>query len=540
MAFLPTAGEKPQPDILGRPIVFYAILLGAILLGYGYKLFSFSLGIDEESNALVGNMVHPWLSQGRWGMALLNGLILPQPVMPVVPTALALAGIAGGLYLFLCQITSRSLALLGGLAVGLVFPTLPFTLAFTILSYGVGAGALCVGFFAVHGPRQSLKSSLLAILAGALAISIYQPFVACLAIATILIVLHAAIRTDNALAACRLGIRLVICAVVGLTLYLALDWLIRLLTHTPKTYLQDQLVLDDLLKNPRQRLGVSWHRVVEVLTICSRIFGASAPLANVVLDGSALWLLFLAVARGSLFTRLLKVLCLLAPLVILTLLDALMVVAMPLRSMIYVSFLIAGIVGLAVEMAPQRGRLLIATLLCLAVLSEATVTNRLFLTAQLTYDQDKNLAQQIVTRIEMQPGLDLQAQPLNLIASGAWHEQPTILTSPHGAPDDALGASFFNWDLGNRGRMASILNLYGLPNLNGSYYTLLARKAPFPAMLQALAAMPNWPAEGSVRVFDHDTILLKFGDFSIPQLIDLCDIDLKTYCPAGYVSPVSH
>jgi hypothetical protein len=83
------AGQSPIDDLLlrNRVRVFWGLAFFALFaLLYGYKLFHFAISIDEEYGFYrTSPMV--WIAQGRWGIALVEWLFLPQAAMPVVPIA---------------------------------------------------------------------------------------------------------------------------------------------------------------------------------------------------------------------------------------------------------------------------------------------------------------------------------------------------------------------------------------------------------------------------------------------------------------------
>jgi hypothetical protein len=511
-------------------------LLCVALLAYGYKIFTFSLGIDEEYEANEPNMVLAWLGQGRWGMAVLNGLFLRQPVMPVVSTALAVAGLAGGIYLFLRSLIAKSHALFMGVAVGLTFPTFPFILAFSTIAYGIGAGAICIGLFALWSSQQKPTCFLLAASAGAFAIAIYQPFLVCLPIVAIFIVFKAA---DNlpAKAVWRLCARLVCCTIAAMLVYIALDWALRGMMHTKLAYVQTQFDLDGLFAQLHQRIYESWKRVVNVFTLSKTLFGFRPFVVTVTFSLSLAWLIWVAVWRGPLSARIVKLLCLLALPILLTAIEATMIYDVPLRSMVYVSFLVAALVALAADTVPYRAGSIFLLLIAATLLAQVTVTNKLFLSADLTYEQDRDLARQIIARIEAQPEFDPSTPEIQLEAAGNWHWRPSALAGKRGLFDDAVGASFFEWDLGNRRRMAFFMGLNGMPQLFGANYDRLRAQGQLGALAEMVKSMPAWPAAGSVRMFNKIIAVVKFGDYSPPQALELCDAGQHTYCPPGYTPP---
>ena len=64
------------------------------VLTYGFNLFNLDLSIDDELAGFLENAVTAWLVQGRWATYLLNKYFLPNPIIPVVPMAITIAGLA--------------------------------------------------------------------------------------------------------------------------------------------------------------------------------------------------------------------------------------------------------------------------------------------------------------------------------------------------------------------------------------------------------------------------------------------------------------
>ncbi len=109
------------------------------MVAWGDELFDLHLTIDEEIFADV-EAWRNWLTQGRWGMALLSRFVLPHPVAPVVSTSLGVLGFCAALLVFLKTWSTSRLTLLA-VAFGIVSPALGYLLTFSTISFGVGAAA---------------------------------------------------------------------------------------------------------------------------------------------------------------------------------------------------------------------------------------------------------------------------------------------------------------------------------------------------------------------------------------------------------------
>ena len=54
-----------------------ALLSGVAIAAYGFELFNLNLTIDEEIHAFASQDTM-WIAQGRWGMFVLNRLLIPS------------------------------------------------------------------------------------------------------------------------------------------------------------------------------------------------------------------------------------------------------------------------------------------------------------------------------------------------------------------------------------------------------------------------------------------------------------------------------
>jgi hypothetical protein len=112
----------------------------------------------------------------------------------------------------------------------------------------------------------------------------------------------------------------------------------------------------------------------------------------------------------------------------------------------------------------------------------------------------------------------LLAERIHRIATPSLGERIPFIMVGYLAPaiDPALrrvevfGASFFEHDMGNPGRMAYYLRLLGVKGLDPQPVT---RVAP---IAREVEAMPSWPLPGSVALVGG-TLVVKFGPLSRPQ-----------------------
>ena len=77
-----------KPDWIEEHKILVAVALLMALLVYGVELGSFTLSIDEEEAVYEPASWKVWLSQGRWGMALLLKLLPNFTYIPYLATLL--------------------------------------------------------------------------------------------------------------------------------------------------------------------------------------------------------------------------------------------------------------------------------------------------------------------------------------------------------------------------------------------------------------------------------------------------------------------
>ena len=158
-----------------KPFLVY--MVAVLLLGWGFELANFTFTYDDEL-ILYNDSQQGSVGEGRWGAYLLWLLVGNQSV-PVVPLVITL----------ICY--SLSYCLIFGTArreryflfpIYALFPALFQVLSFTVLNPAIGIGylassvAICLFF------RRSWLAFALGVLAGSLAIGLYQIFVLYIAI----------------------------------------------------------------------------------------------------------------------------------------------------------------------------------------------------------------------------------------------------------------------------------------------------------------------------------------------------------------------
>lgn len=499
--------------VLARPGVAPLLLTALVLGAHGYEIFGFHLTIDEEMHADRPSVAMNWLAQGRWGMALLSGL-LPNSVVPVVSTALGIGVLATVIWLMLTRhlaLAPWSALLAAGVAVTL--PTLPFSLSFTTLAYGLGVASLAIyGFARLLDGRAGAAHVATACALSAFAIAVYQPMLVTLAA----IVFFDGLR--------RFGERgwlhfltLAGVALGAVGLYLGVDQVVRWLAGVELTYVDGFVDFPGFAANPMQRLHAAFVRLQERAWLSEALFGLHSPWLAVFLCAC-----FLAACRpiygqdgrARYFRPLVVGGLLLLPVFA----DALPRSGAPLRSAVYLPLVLALLIGLAGQGLKGWGRLSLAALATLVMLGNSVLCNRLYAAAALAWQRDYALAQRIVMAVEGQEPQRPTDRPLRLELSGAKQWPDSSLVPKR----ETLGVSLFEWDGGHRARVASLLTVSGLPAVG------LANKDRRPYVRMAME-MPSWPLEGSImRV--GDVLILKLGEYTPLQRRKLCASGDQAFC----------
>ena len=160
------------------PFLLYALIV--ILLGWGFEFFNYIFMYDDE---LIFHEFSAtgWVTQGRWGMALI-ALLSGNPIVPVIPRAITL--FCYGLS-FLILFPSRCLDKYYIFPIYAVFPILYHSFSFSSLNPGIGIAFLLSALAVYLVNKRSKICFLLAILFSSFAIGTYEAFAVYIPIALV-------------------------------------------------------------------------------------------------------------------------------------------------------------------------------------------------------------------------------------------------------------------------------------------------------------------------------------------------------------------
>jgi hypothetical protein len=505
LANLHEYGKKNANLILGLAIV--------ALCAYGFELFQLNLTIDEEIHATYSAATLDWISQGRWGMYLLNRLLLPYTIVPFVPlfTALVFHILAALLTLESWKVTSMlDRFVLGSMYV--TFPTLAYMYTFSTINYGIGIGFFCVALSSFLYARNQGWKRFLAVLPASFAIAIYQGFIPVLAAVFLVYLLCIQIRAERSLVMEILGISAVF--LFSLFIYYAVQRLVLILGVVPGlAYVTGFFDPGFFQRYSRMVWNRVWsYSLLPVYTGSEAVYAMRLSGLWILLAVSAIGL-FITVLRSRLpvINKVLAILFWMMLLILPFLSGFLMQFSLSVRFLLAVPTVISGIVLLGMLNGSRPFKLLVTVLATYCLFQFITSTNHLFASSHLALEADRLLASRLITRIE-----DARAEagmpPVKYIEIIGYYDRPSTQLIPK---LETFGASFFEWDGGSSYRIAVFLETLGLSRLE---LLTLDQRAQ---MVSIVDLMSVWPQKDSIKIV-NETVLVKFGDYSYSQKIWIC------------------
>lgn len=478
------------------PLVLF---VGVLTLTYGFEVFSFNLTLDEELYGEFDNVSYAarWLEERRWAMSVLT-LMVPSPVVPVVS-----AGLGVGLSGFAWWLLARRYLLLqpwqAFLACSLAgsLPVLAFMFAFSTIALGIGVGN-CLLLVYFQGISAALwRHRFVGVLAGAAAVGIYDSFLVALAALSL-----AQILRDQKPLSILVAFGAPVLSLLTTRLLAASASMVFGIPSG--TYVDRHVSVAPLLNDPLGQLFTATFDAAKVAMLWEGSFGLHSPwLASALtcLTGLAIGSIVTSKVRPS--SKLVQ-LSALSGLLSLPVVTGLFSTAIPLRSMIYLPIITLILASVSFAWKPKyelvRHSAFIALngLVLLSVIGNATISNRLFASAQTAYTLDVQLASLIGLEKDKLSSGDPSVE-LSLIVSGRPSRPAGVLM----VRAETLGASFFEEDRGSA-RAAAFLRMHGI-------------EVRTPTLEQAdearseLAEMPKYPEDGWVRL-SGEKLLVKFGE----------------------------
>lgn len=491
--------------------IFVIISISLVALcGYGFELFNLNLTIDEEVWAAYAAPI-VWISEGRWGMFLLNKFLVPYPVIPFVPLFLALFFQLAAILLMLESLEVKGQLekiMIGSLAIA--YPGMAYMYMFSTLNYGIGIGLFCVALSLFVYVKNRGLWKFLAVIPATFAISIYQGLLPALFSIFLLYIIKAWDSLDTK--KIKTIVNIISICVISILLYALILKFITVVGRIPTSnYINSRFNFDYLRNNFSNSLSSLFPFLVNVYSGSRLIYGLEIPGLGMLIILSLLgicigtWKSELIFANKVLLL-LFSIIFLLVPFVSLLLSGGNMVM----RFLVCLPITISGWVILGMKQNGKMFKFISAILAIACVLQFMTSTNYLFASSHLALEQDRLLGSQLINRIAEQANTEIDDLKY-LEVVGYLDRSPTQLVPKL----DTFGASFFEWDQGSVRRILLFLQTLGYNELQAMPMDQRAQ------MVETAIAMPIWPDRGSVKVIG-DVALVKFGPYSDIQKFYIC------------------
>lgn len=508
-----TSLAKGQEYLKENANLIFALAVVA-LCAYGFELFQLNLTVDEELHAEYLGPTLGWVSQGRWGMYLLNTFILPYTIIPLAPLFVALLFHIAAVLLMLegWKVTSKLDQFIVG-AICVAFPTMAYMYTFSTISYGIGIGLFCSALSLFLYARNQGWKRYLAILPASFAIAIYQGFLPVLAALFLVYIIRTQIHTtEKPILFDMIAITGIL--IVSLFIYYAIQRLIFIIGVVPGlAYVSDFFDVEFLRSyfgTVLLRIGI--YAFLPVYLGDEGIYSINLRSLAFLLFVSFLGLfIHLVKSRRSLINWLLVFSLLLLLSISPFLSGFLMQGYMSLRFLVALPVVVSGIVMLGLLGSSRTFKIFAALVSIYCIFQFVTSTNHLFASSHLAFEADRVIATRLITRIE-DAQVEANTQELRYIEIIGYYSRPATNLIPK---IETFGASFFEVGQGIPGRIASFLGIAGFERLQE---VSVDRRAE---LVEIANSMPTWPDKGSVKVVE-DIVLIKFGPYSDAQKMLIC------------------
>lgn len=507
---------------LNRNIRLITYLFLVALLAYGAHLVEFFLAIDAEYHSQRFGPKLEWVSQGRWGMYVLNSLLLPDAVMLFVPTLLAISGLVVGTLLVLHALSdTRGVADYLAAPIAIACPVIYFSLYFTTLGYGIGIGYGLAGLGLFALSRWSWSGMVVAVLAWAFAIGIYQAMAPLIAALFGLYVFARTISQDNAWGirdwAKRGSVFLVVLMLAFLVYWLVSKLAMHVLSlHFDSEYLSGFVRFTHSWDYWASVWSQTWDYAWKYYSGDKEIYLydllSLRLLFSVALLGAILLLVFLP--RKGLIVRLLGFLGLSAAFLASISMCLVNSGYMPPRAMLAVPWVLAGMVFVVARHAGYTLRLMLGVLVLACFYNFSVINNRYHFSSYMQWQADRTFSVLLLERLNtlwdhLPPKSAHDQYPVVLVGLRENFETPVFIRR------EVVGASFYKWDAGNVHRMISLFFSMGISDYRGG------NSEEELAVADYGAKMPIWPRDGSVDIVDG-IIVVKLSEYHPHQIQSMC------------------
>ena len=505
------------------PILALAIVIAVFcsLFFHGYEMFQYTLSIDEEL-MLTNSDPLRYIRRGRWGASIFSWLRTPLPVTHLM-TGLVLYGAAFVLLMRRLEVKNwESVIVAAGIFFG--FPVLLYAFAFSNLAPVVGTGALlsvCALYAAAEksGPRFVLAALLVAVV-----IAIYQTLLF-FVLVIFLADLAQQIWLANEFDWKTMRRRFVWYAGIlfsGLLLYVLISWSLLQISGQQIEYLSGYvrpgLLEDQPVAILQRTLEQAWRFYSGANSTFVRFYQPYRLFA-LLIAAILIWAIVVKWRQtklGALFLALMFAAILAAPFLQHPINNG----EMPYRTLLALPAAVAVLALFATEAAgPRIRRWIILPVAGLLLIQFSAINNKQYYAAHWALERDKVLGAQIISRIqEVSP----KESGFTIAVVGQGPRKTDALIPK--VPSSTLGASFFRWDGGSRGRVAAFLDFLSNSNFQA------ATDEQMEKAFEAATYIPSWPEKGSIVRLPDGVVLIKLSEPTKRQLQYLCADRQSEFC----------
>jgi len=499
-------------------VLYICIALLSALVCFVH-LSSFSLSIDEEiASFAAGNSV-AWISQGRWGMALIQMLLPYSSAIPFISTLVFILTASAASQIFASNFTrNRGEAFIfAGFFV--TSPIWLHVVEFNTLAAGAGIGLLATALAVTLIRSERVILAICAGLCVGFAIGVYQALVIVYALCCIAILFQGSHFWSSGTptpptASKRLFGLVVISFLVAFGFYFVTQRIFLLLTHQHSQYIDSWIQIDALRTDFRPTVLRILNQVTALLFGTDPTYlGWGRPLLILPAAGF-LYGTYLCIRHGV-SDPFRTVVSLFALALMVTACSVLVVMAagrMPTRALIGFPMLFAFLALNGYRLGNGMIRWAQWAAFGYAMLIAAWIGASLFYADTVARERDQLLATRLASMIDAVglPAFGSQI-PFVLVGEHTFSEKGTA------SHVQIFGTSFFEQDGGNPYRVAAYMKLLGINGLQPLPVTAVSGK------LSEIKQMPSWPAAGSVAVVGH-VVVVKLGGISYQQQLSLNSI----------------
>lgn len=525
--------EKAWQAVLNnKSLLIYLFVIGVI--AYGADIFNFSLNIDSENHAYEFGAKGGWVAQGRWGMYLLNSLLLPDSVMPFLPILLAVTGsVIGAVFFMRALAPERGVADYIAAPIAIACPVTYFAFYFTTLGYGVGVAFAVTGLGIYQLSRARWSSAVIAAVCFCFGIGIYQAVLPLIATMFGLCLISLIVNQPSTTTLKKLlqqGGWFLLSILLSYMLYALIN---KLALHYEEiaydagymsSFINYQLTWDYF----SQALDKTWPLAVnyytggedyylyDLLSLKLLFFFTATVIFLRIVFAPVGWLLRVA-------ALLLLLLVIAAPMAMHLLNNG----YMPPRTVMGVPQVLAGLVFFAMSSRSKIVQSITALLAVACLYNFSVANNRFAFSNYMVWQADRELSGKLQDKInEVLPKVAPVNDPFGVYPMEivGWIEYPD---TPIFTQREVIGASFYKWAAGDVERTERLFRTMGVMRYRA------ATRAERLTVIEQAKTMPSWPYAGSVDVI-NGIIVIKFREYNPNQLMVICQPpnDVTDICKA--------